>query len=92
MTKNIKSENDLRQQLTAEQYRVTQGCETEAPFSGEYYYCDDYGIYKCVCCGNKLFKSDTKYDSGSGWPSFYEPIEAVSYTHLRAHETREDLV
>jgi peptide-methionine (R)-S-oxide reductase len=44
------------------------------PFSGKYYYVKDKGIYKCVCCGNELFKSDTKFDSGTGWPSFYEPI------------------
>ena len=67
--------DDLKGRLTSEQYRVTQGCGTEAPFSGKYYYCDDDGIYKCICCGNELFKSDTKFESGTGWPSFYAPIE-----------------
>ena len=65
---------DLRGRLTSEQYRVTQSCGTEAPFSGEYCYCDDDGVYRCICCGNDLFSSDTKFDSGTGWPSFYAPI------------------
>ena len=67
--------DDLKGRLTSEQYRVTQGCGTEPPFSGKYYYCDDDGIYKCICCGNELFKSEAKFDSGTGWPSFYAPIE-----------------
>jgi peptide-methionine (R)-S-oxide reductase len=70
-----KKPDTLKGRLTSEQYRVTQACGTEAPFSGKYYYCDDDGIYKCICCGNELFKSDTKFESGTGWPSFYAPIE-----------------
>ena len=72
------NENDLRDRLTSEQYRVTQDCGTEAPFSGEYYYCDDDGVYKCICCDSDLFCSDTKFESGTGWPSFYAPIEEAN--------------
>lgn len=62
--------------LTREQYRVTQQHGTEPPFSGEYYGFKGNGTFVCICCGQPLFSSQTKYDSGSGWPSFYQPIEA----------------
>jgi peptide-methionine (R)-S-oxide reductase len=61
--------------LTAEQHRVTQERGTEAPFTGKYYAHQDNGMYLCVVCGEKLFESKTKYDSGSGWPSFWAPVD-----------------
>ncbi len=64
---------ELRERLTDEQFRVTQQAGTEAPFSGRYYASKDAGRYMCVCCGEALFSSKAKYDSGTGWPSFYEP-------------------
>jgi len=64
----------LRSRLTPEQYRITQEKGTERPFSGEYVDCKDDGTYSCVVCSNPLFRSDTKYDSGSGWPSFWLPL------------------
>ncbi len=70
-----KSEKEWKEQLTPEQYRITREKGTERAFSGEYYNCHDKGTYKCVCCGAELFSSDTKYDSGSGWPSFYQPLK-----------------
>jgi peptide-methionine (R)-S-oxide reductase len=71
-----KSEEDWKKELTPEQYQVCRMKATERPFTGEYYKTKDPGIYKCVACGNELFDSDTKYESGSGWPSFYKPIDA----------------
>ena len=76
MAKVSKSEQDWRAELTPEQYRVTRQKGTEPAFTGEY--CDEKmkGMYRCVCCGEPLFSSETKFDSGSGWPSFYQPVAA----------------
>jgi peptide-methionine (R)-S-oxide reductase len=71
MTK--KSDAELRAELTPIQYQVTQQKGTERPFTGEYYKHDEEGVYNCVVCGAELFKSETKYDHGCGWPSFYAP-------------------
>jgi peptide-methionine (R)-S-oxide reductase len=68
------TDEDWKNKLTLEQYEVYRNKGTEIPFLGKYYYSKDKGIYNCACCGNELFKSDTKFDSGTGWPSFYEPI------------------
>ena len=65
-----KTDEDWRAQLTAEQYEVTRRKGTERPFTGKLLDCKDDGTYTCVCCGAELFRSDDKYDSGSGWPSF----------------------
>lgn len=70
--KVIKTDEDWRSELTPEQYRVTREKGTEMPFTGEYYQNKEEGVYRCVCCGAELFSSDAKYESGSGWPSFYE--------------------
>jgi peptide-methionine (R)-S-oxide reductase len=72
--KIVKQESEWRDQLTPEQYRITRQKGTERAFSGEYYYFKGEGKYLCVACGNELFSSDTKYESGSGWPSFWAPI------------------
>ncbi|MGD8475194.1 MAG: peptide-methionine (R)-S-oxide reductase MsrB [Anaerolineae bacterium] len=69
-----KSDVEWRKQLTPEQYRITRQKGTEPAFSGKYYYFKGDGTYRCVACGNELFGSDTKYESGSGWPSFWAPI------------------
>jgi len=63
---------DTKKKLSPEAYRITQECGTEPPFTGEYYNHDVTGDYHCICCDSLLFKSSTKFDSGSGWPSFYE--------------------
>ncbi len=78
MAKIVKSDQEWRAQLTPEQYRVTRQKGTEQAFTGEYYYHKGQGKYLCVACGNELFSSETKYDSGSGWPSFWEPIEEAN--------------
>jgi peptide-methionine (R)-S-oxide reductase len=62
---------DLKAKLTPEQFRVTQECGTERAFTGQYWDCHDDGVYRCVVCGNELFRSEEKFDSGSGWPSFW---------------------
>ena len=78
--KLIKSEAEWRAQLTPEQYEVTRNHGTEPAFSGRYWNTKTPGIYGCVCCGEKLFSSDTKYDSGTGWPSFYTAISGDRVT------------
>jgi len=69
-----KSDEEWRRELTPEQYRITREKGTEPPFSGEYIDLKDDGVYHCVCCGAPLFRSSEKYDSSSGWPSFWEPV------------------
>lgn len=69
-----KSEAEWRQQLTPEQYHVLREKGTERAFSGEYAHSKDKGVYRCAACGQELFSSDTKFESGSGWPSFYQPL------------------
>ena len=73
-----KSEEEWQKQLTPAQYAVCRQKATERPFTGEYNDCKEEGVYTCVCCGADLFSSSTKYNSGSGWPSFWEPINDAS--------------
>lgn len=74
--KNI--ENNIKSRLTSKQYHVTQEAGTEPAFSGEYWNCHDDGTYHCIVCDVPLFDSDTKYDSGTGWPSFWESVDRDS--------------
>jgi peptide-methionine (R)-S-oxide reductase len=75
-----KSDKEWKEKLSPQQYYILREKGTEPPFSGTLYHNKDDGMYHCAACGSPLFKSDTKYDSGSGWPSFYEPVskEAIS--------------
>jgi peptide-methionine (R)-S-oxide reductase len=70
-----KSDDEWRRSLSHESYMVTRKKATEPPFSGKYYLNHEPGTYRCVACGAELFSSDAKFDSGCGWPSFYEPVE-----------------
>jgi len=72
--KVIKTESEWKDLLTPEQFHVTRQKGTERAFTGEYHKSKEKGVYQCACCGNDLFKSQTKFDSGTGWPSFWEPI------------------
>src|SRR5690606_16179654 len=76
MSKKItKTDAEWRAQLSPEEYAIARRKGTERPFTGRYYHNKETGTYHCVCCGEPLFSSETKYESGSGWPSFWEPID-----------------
>jgi peptide-methionine (R)-S-oxide reductase len=76
MKKHDKSDEEWRDRLTPEQYHVCREKGTEPAFTGKYHDAKEAGLYRCVCCGNALFGSETKFDSGTGWPSFYQPLSA----------------
>jgi len=82
--KIVKTDAEWRAQLSEQQYKVTREHDTERAFSGEYHDNHRDGLYRCVCCGEPLFDSSTKFDSGTGWPSYWQPVDA------QAVETRED--
>ncbi len=78
MAKIEKTDAEWQAELTPEQFRICRQKGTEQAFTGQYYDTKTTGTYRCTCCGNPLFSSDTKYDSGSGWPSFWAPMQADS--------------
>jgi len=90
MDKISKSNEEWKQQLTADQYHVTREKGSERAFSGPYWDNHEKGVYQCVCCGNPLFDSETKFGSGTGWPSFWAPLaeDAVETEEDRAHGMR----
>jgi peptide-methionine (R)-S-oxide reductase len=91
MTKRVeKSDAEWRAQLTPDQYAVCRQKGTERAFTGKYWSTKDDGVYRCACCGAELFRSDAKFDSGTGWPSFSEPIAAgrVKTEEDRSHGMR----
>lgn len=95
MTSDKPTRPELADKLTPEQYHVTQEGGTEPPFTGEHHATKDPGSYACVCCGTKLFSSEHKYDSGTGWPSFWAPAadETVdTRTDTSLGMTREEAV
>ncbi|MBP9091892.1 peptide-methionine (R)-S-oxide reductase MsrB [bacterium] len=79
---NAKEDSQYREKLTPEQYHVAREKGTERAFSGKYWDCHEKGVYLCVCCGAELFSSEHKFDSGSGWPSFYLPLKEE---HIAEH-------
>jgi peptide-methionine (R)-S-oxide reductase len=94
MTKLKKDQQNLRSELTGEQYRVTQEKGTEPAFTGEYWDMKADGTYSCICCGAELFRSDEKFDSGTGWPSFWLPLagDRVRNQVDESHGMRRDEV
>lgn len=78
-----KTEAEWRQQLSDDEYRITREHGTERAFTGEYWDSKSKGTYNCTCCGDPLFVSDTKYDSGSGWPSFWQPVNKDAITEIK---------
>jgi peptide-methionine (R)-S-oxide reductase len=79
----VKSEADWRKQLPSGVFDITRNADTEIAFSGKYWNLHDHGIYRCICCDNALFDSVTKFESGTGWPSFWAPIAAENVTEIR---------
>lgn len=90
MEKLKKSDQEWRAELTPEQYHIMREKGTERAFTGEYWNTKDDGVYRCAACGEPLFDADTKYDSGSGWPSFWQPLDAsrVETEEDRSHGMR----
>jgi peptide-methionine (R)-S-oxide reductase len=78
MDKIVKTDAEWKQQLSAEQFNVTRKHGTERPFTGKYHDCKDPGIYECIGCGLPLFDAAAKFDSGTGWPSFWQPVEKAN--------------
>lgn len=83
MDKVNKTEEEWRAELSAEAYHVTRQSGTEPPFTGSHLYEKGVGTFGCICCELPLFKSDTKFDSGCGWPSFFEPLEGANLVEIR---------
>jgi peptide-methionine (R)-S-oxide reductase len=92
--KVIKSEAEWRRSLTSDEFDVTRKADTERAFSGAYYNNHEPGLYRCICCANALFSSATKFDSGTGWPSFWAPIaeeNVVAKTDLSFGMRRDEV-
>ncbi len=82
MAKITRSDQEWAEQLDSEQFRICRQKGTEQAFTGKYWNCKETGMYRCTGCGEPLFSSETKYDSSSGWPSFYQPLDSASVKEL----------
>ena len=81
--KVVKTEDEWRKQLSGNAFDITRHADTEIAFSGKYWNLHDKGLYRCICCDNALFDSGTKFESGTGWPSFWQPIAKENVTEIR---------
>jgi peptide-methionine (R)-S-oxide reductase len=81
--KIVKTDEEWRKQLTPNEFEITRHADTEMAYSGKYWNLHEKGIFRCICCDNALFKSDTKFDSGTGWPSFWDPIAKENVRETR---------
>jgi len=79
----VKTEDEWRKQLPRNTFDIARHADTEMAFTGQYWNLHDKGLYRCICCGNALFSSDTKFDSGTGWPSFWQPIAKENVAETR---------
>jgi peptide-methionine (R)-S-oxide reductase len=79
----VKTDDEWRKQLSANEFNITRRADTEMAFTGKYWNVHEAGIYRCVCCGNALFDAKTKFDSGTGWPSFYAPIASENVREIQ---------
>jgi peptide-methionine (R)-S-oxide reductase len=79
----VKSDEEWKQQLSSNEFDVTRRADTEMAFTGRYWNVHDQGIYRCICCGNALFSSETKFESGTGWPSFWQPLAQENLRLIR---------
>ena len=80
MEKVVKTDAEWKSQLSAEEFKVTRQHGTERAFTGKYHATKDAGVYECICCGQPLFSSEAKFDSGTGWPSYWQPISSDAIT------------
>lgn len=80
--KVVKTEDEWKKQLSANAFDITRHADTELAYSGQYWNLHDKGLFRCICCNNALFSSETKFDSGTGWPSFWEPIAKENVTEI----------
>jgi len=83
VAKVVKTDDEWRKQLSPDAFDIARHADTELAFSGKYWKLHDKGLYRCICCDNALFSSDTKFESGTGWPSFWQPIAQENVTKLR---------
>jgi peptide-methionine (R)-S-oxide reductase len=81
--KVVKTEDEWRHQLSSNAFDITRHDDTEMAFTGQYWNNHEKGLYRCICCGTALFNSDTKFESGTGWPSFYEPVAKENVEEIR---------
>jgi peptide-methionine (R)-S-oxide reductase len=79
----VKTDEEWRKQLSSNQFDITRRADTEMAFTGRYWNLHDKGVYRCICCDNALFSSDTKFDSGTGWPSFWQPLAQENVRLIR---------